>query len=67
MRFPGDQRIGYCGRVRVKREEDREERCVRLGAGACVGRVVSVEVWQVPKDLGGQRAGGGRRCGRGKG
>lgn len=23
-----------------EREEDREERCVRLGAGACVGRVV---------------------------
>lgn len=64
MRFPGDQRIGYCGRVRVK---ERKTECVRLGAGACVGRVVSVEVWQVPKDLGGQRAGGGRRCGRGEG
>lgn len=50
-----------------EREEDREERCVRLGARACVGRVVSVEVWRVPKDLGGQRAGGGRRCGRGEG
>lgn len=23
-----------------------------MGAGACIGRVVSVEVWLVPKDLG---------------
>lgn len=48
-------------------ESERKERW-RLGAGACVGRLVSVEVWRVPKDLGGPRgAGGGRRCGRGEG